>query len=240
MPEATTPIYIRHHHDHPEHIGSGVLIGVSDRCFMATAAHVVDGVESWDRLHIGVGTDLVPMLGDFIKSELPTLGRLADPFDVAVAEVDLALLGLPAARSIAPRLVRVEPRPFTNEICSLVGYPCSIQNSLIQDGQIEARTLTLNVVGKQAEGYTWKGLPVHVMFDYHADDILVDGFPAEATDLECCSGAGLWHWGESSRPQLIGIFTDHDKDQSQLRATRIWTVVLAIRILAPELAYHFT
>ncbi len=75
----TTPIFLLHDPERPEQVGSGVILRLSDRVFVASAAHVLDQFKVWDKPHVALGTDLVPFYGRVAKTTSRPFGRPGDP-----------------------------------------------------------------------------------------------------------------------------------------------------------------
>jgi hypothetical protein len=235
----TAPIYKRRLESQAVHVGSGVILALSSRYFLFTAAHVLDGLYVEDRPHVGVGSALVPMDIRVTRSRTNVLGRQADRIDMGVVEVDVARLGLINVPGLHPRSVDIGDAAYDDHIFRLIGYPNEVQRSTISANNLEVTSLQLNVVSQPTPVDPRTGRLIHLSLRYDPASVTSGGQRIKATRLRGCSGGGLWRWDSNGALMLTALLTDHDRKARQLRGTRMSVAVDALRHVAPELVYHF-
>src|SRR5262245_27858646 len=81
---ATWPIYVDEGREVPVHLGSCVLVKVSELFVIMTAAHVMDESKV-SQLYLGVGNEIVGLNSTYHSTRLPPSGRRgADKTDLCV------------------------------------------------------------------------------------------------------------------------------------------------------------
>jgi len=233
----------------PKDLGSGTCIQIASRYFIATAAHVIKGLEL-EQIFLVPGT-LAPRPKDW----MPLLGRggrggeLEHPIDVAWLEV--APAALPILQKKFLPLDRLAPGIYhdQDDLVLFVGFPVA----RVPQAQLKDRGLRVQPVSYLTE--TWSpekwptelkanpdtGTDVFIDYNEHAD---VDGHHFKMVHPEGMSGGGIWLtkllppkgvWAPQ-RAQLIGIEHASDEGLSFARGTQMQHWLRMVREDLPELS----
>jgi hypothetical protein len=194
-----------------EALGSGVLLTLDERYFVATAAHVVHGAHA----------NTFVLLGGY---EFKLLGNwCATP----PAAIDLAVLELTDAPQIAElrqayRFLTLADlstkRESLTNIYLLVGYPAT--KTRIYGGQVYPKPYHLQAQEAANFDLTSRGLQVATHLVLDATGLVVSASnpdPHKTPELEGVSGGGVWDTGNylkrdpAQEKKLVGIITEEVK-----------------------------
>jgi hypothetical protein len=244
---ATVPIVLeRLGTQRPELIASGVLVRITNRTFLLTAAHVTDR-QNEGTLLIPGQRSFIAATGYFSSMRLPASGRRADDkLDVAffLLDNDCVKELHPHCRVLGRRDVSLEADPPLRTDYTFAGYPS--QKSRVRERALETdfRTFT-GGEAKQSE-YEALGLnrSLHIVIRFNRKQTLSQKSGRASTFPlpHGMSGGGVYAWSQEAlktwpvRLPLVGIATEFVPDRSLLVATRLHVYVGCIFHNEPHLA----
>lgn len=239
---ALTPLYRRHPRGHPEPIGTGITIALDREVVVISAAHVSDyAVRS--RLHMGVGTDVLPIEGQRWTSPVPPNGeREEDRTDLAFWRLQKDFAARIPAREILPESlldVHHSTPPFRGDDDHFVilGYPVTKQPRQPADGELRAVPMTFIARSLVPSEYrtTRRNPAESLLLEYDKDDSFSLKGRSVGPDLPGLSGGAVWHYphllsGQRGRPLLAAIAIRWRTTEPKcIISTRLGPLVAAVR-----------
>jgi len=239
------PLFLKHR-GIPILVGSGTLVSVSNKCFLITAAHVVDPIRSGAELFFYVATGWTQNLsGNGVLTSMPPSGnRNDDLLDIAVFQLsgprlppypEVDKLSIPAT-AFKPHALPRDDKEYL-----LVGVPSSQATPRRTDGVLRLQTYSYRNGSLPHSRYLDLGLDprTHIAIGFHQRKVLTDdGRFTNAPNPSGLSGSPLWLlYSESEMldpqtPQIVGIVTEHKKLKRFILATDIAVAIEAMRNVA--------
>jgi hypothetical protein len=233
--------------DEPESHGSGILIEISGRFILLTAAHVLDGADDSD-LRAGVNESFVSLNGMWYRTRLPSSGnREHDKVDIGycVLEDDETLSELQSSDRVLNRSDVILNEPLPGLSLRVCGYPVT----RIEFGDDHSvRTDLTSVEGHEITPKEYEALGldpnVNIAIRYNRKRMFSPRLARTITPvhkLEGMSGGGIFVESSDDQPpfvkfQLVGITTNHSMvNRSIVYGTRLLEFVKRIQVTCPEL-----
>jgi hypothetical protein len=244
---ATIPVLLeRLDSQRPELVGSGVLIKLSDRTFLLTAAHIVDMLNE-GTLMIPGQNGFMPIVGNYAETRLPDSGdRNDDRLDMAYFWLDRE-----CADEIDSRCCILEKGDLLMESYpsppnyTFNGYPW--RKSDIKGLDVHTPRWGFSGVEVNPSQYEALGLSqtYHIAIRFHRRRAFHTGIQRihSAPLPHGISGGGVYAWTEESlemsppRLPLAGIATEYIPAQSVLIGTRLEAYVRFILRNQPEISH---
>jgi hypothetical protein len=239
------PLFAKHR-GVPILAGSGTLVSVGDKCFLITAAHVVDPIRAGGELFFYVAKGWTQTLsGNGVLTSMPSSGnRNDDLLDIAVFE--LSGPKLPPypeldKHPISAAAFRPHALPRDDKEYLLVGVPSSQAIAHPIDKVLRLQTYSYRNGSLPESRYPELGLDcrTHIALGFHERKVLTDdGRFTNAPSPTGLSGSPLWFlYSESEMldpltPQIVGIVTEHKKLKRFILATDIAYAIEAMRNVA--------
>lgn len=232
------PIYGRVNFGHPDFEASGVLVRIGERCFIFTAAHVVDRLEERSVV-VGLNEEMGAIRGRVIRSVLPETGdRDDDNRDFAVFEVPSDAVTRAGARPVTLDMLDLDPVPGEDDIYLVLGLPATKQAKKIVDGGMEGFVYALLATALTPVVEKQSGHVVNLDLKVDRRDVYVAGERREAPHFRGMSGCGVFQLRHDRDgrlgARLSGIMIEHDKGQTRLRSTRPQLFIEALREVRPD------
>ncbi|HLX95706.1 MAG TPA: hypothetical protein VKU37_08170 [Verrucomicrobiae bacterium] len=244
--KATAPIAFRRPNaSESELIGSGVLIWISGRVFLLTAAHIADFANEGTLLIPGKDGFMSPS-GLYSTGPMPSSGnRDDDKLDVAYVclENNCAKNLHPSCLVLDNQDLSMEAEPKRRNAYTFAGYPW--RKSRVKKDKIETEFITVEGMEVQKEIYETLGLTrsQHIVVRFNRQQtfsqlhkrVVVAPLPSGM------SGGGVYVWSEEAlktwpvRLPLVGIANEFIPDKSLLVATRLQFYFSCIFHSHPEL-----
>ena len=232
-----------HPRGRPEAIGSCVLLKIGDTRFLATAAHVLELVESHSLL-IHDDTNLTPVRGVPSLTPAPERGRAFDPLDVGIVrlasdfnlECDNSFL-TPSDLDASSAL------PGTDRYLA-IGFP--LRQQVVSGGAVQISPFQFLAHKADPLVYSQLGREqnAHVIIEYDYQQVRSNQGIRTMGNVQGVSGGGLWWWRNYRDRyvlpdlRLVGILTDHRRPQHVMIATRIpWHLAAVVRVW-PDVASY--
>ncbi|KAA9325108.1 trypsin-like peptidase domain-containing protein [Hymenobacter busanensis] len=196
--------------------GSGVLLTVDNRYFVATAAHVLAG-QAYTTFVI-LPPHEVTLAGTLLTTSPPPPGRRQDDkIDLAVLELtDAGQIGQlrEAYQFLTLAELSTSPRHLTDVYLS-VGFPAATTRSF--NGHVKTAPYPLQV--QRTKDFDYAGFRLHpaahLVLDFTGDVLSVTNpAPHRRPKMEGISGSGLWDTGNyllgdpAQERKLVGIVTE--------------------------------
>jgi hypothetical protein len=244
------PVVVPNAASKPDAVGSCVLLGVADRVFCISAAHVLDEV-----IKAGGGGVFLPsgriinFDGPLFRTELPANGkRIDDRLDVGITELTSTIDLRESRNLLTIGDLAQEEVNAPRGVYFLLGYPIS-RTGLKKDraGRDVFRENLSRFFGFEAspDGFDAIGVArdTHVLIDVDRRTSPDAKRQPDGPQVRGMSGGGIWRLppvtdriAEDQRPKLVAVFIeDPDQRGARLLGTRIAVVVELLRLAFPEL-----
>jgi len=248
LDKSVVPLFINSHHGEPEAIGSGTLIDVSGRCFLITAAHVLDSPADQPIYFILGNQTPAVCISDLpiAQSKMPLGGWLKDVHcvDIAVCEIPVGVLGTEGlihpwpATCLAPGIIHhAERHSF-----AVVGFPISwckatrYNRPMNYNFTIKAKPFSARLVGAMPEKYQATGFKRerNLLLKYEQLTDLATGIKRAPPKLYGVSGGAVWRLPSSRvashyQCQLMAIVTNIDQENKCVIAISVLFVRRLLR-----------
>ena len=247
---ATLPLILDSRPGISQLVGSGVLIRISDRTFVLTAAHVTDLEDENSRLLAPGRHDYwMPLTGYFSSMRLPPSGRREDDkLDVAYfcLDPDCAREIHPSIKALSPDQMTLEREPGHRLQYTFAGYPW--RKSVVRKQTVETSSWTLTGAETGKGDYERLGLrrAEHIAIRFNRRRVihLRKREQAVAPLPHGISGGGIYVWSETALAKsavclpLAGIANRFIPGQNLLIGTRLYVYLSCIFQEYPELSEH--
>lgn len=240
------PIFRADDEGKPEQFGSGILLRLSDRSVLASAAHVLDDFKNHEILIPGQQS-LVAMSGGYSVSQLPETGsRNDDKIDVGYFPLDSSF-----AHSLDDSLIFLDgfdsdPMDETqhNDTYTIIGYQASLSSSEGKTVSCEISRVTCDGVLDHRYGKLGLNPKHHILLQYRMQkgisyETMIQG---KKHVFDGMSGGGVFAWSKDlpnphyfAQPKLCGIVTGYNPHHNVFIATRLGHVLSAILNEFPDL-----
>ena len=239
------PVYGSSLNGTPEHIGTAVLLNINGHKSLMTAAHVIDHNQC-TCLYLGASNDLILIEMDFLTSQNPNRERCHDHYDFAVGSLSKnAINALEGAYFISESDIsfkNIEPDGTTYTIA---GYPNSKNKKINRSrNTVSPKLFHYSAVRKPNQSIAEKlkiSEKSHIFTSYdskYSQDS--KGQKINSIKLEGLSGGPVFNIGQLSNPKVLagllnpnpclaGIFIEYYRGQKAVIATRIGTIIEAIK-----------
>lgn len=237
--DAVKPIYGATETGRPDHIGSALLLDLTEGRFLATAAHVID----WNQqtsLYLGA-EDFALLQFEALVTTAPNGDRNKDHADFAVAPLDSDLVSrLSGAKFITEAEISRSVAPSAGRSYTCLGYPNSKNKFNPREGSnVTPRLLPYTSVGRPASCLPKVAKDrYHVLLEYDAKHFRDEnGKKVSATALRGCSGGAMIDLGrisadtltDSVEPKLAALLIEGHAPEKVILGTRIDAMLDAVR-----------
>lgn len=242
---AVRPLFVPDENGEPDHIGSGVFLRFHNRCFVATAAHVLDAVPSDARLYARARSGgLYELTGSRFSSARRLNHRMFDKIDIGFIALESSCLpAFASCRFLTSDEMCVDDlsdyTPVVGSKYLALGFP----HQLSPPKSGEARAVSWTGNPSRIEGSGLRGVieRSHALVEMNVQTIASElQLPADF-DPTGMSGGGLFKFGSLVRGAdgkncLVGILIEnHTSGIGSVLATRLSLVTEGIRAAFPEL-----
>lgn len=192
----------------PKDLGSGTCIQYNGHFGIATAAHVVRGVEPKDVAIVYKSS--ATELNSYFASILTNGGDDDDPLDVAFLQLsNEGVAELQQHKSfLPPTRVRAGVSTLTDDLFVVYGTPREfINDELLKSKQLEARPMAYVTVSPEVwPSKLVRSNDIALEYPERGNILTADGTPTTLPNAEGLSGGGVWV--ESARKE--GIWSPED------------------------------
>ena len=238
------PIFSANRKSEPELVGSGVLLRVSSRVFLLTAAHILDENERTN-FYVSGKSELIELLGRSYYGVSPGSGRRRDKIDVGFVLLSDAVVGelYPRLEFLAVDNLNVNDIAIPGNPYAFVGYPTT-RNKPRLHHKIRLGGMMLTLAAATEDKYVQLGLSSSTHLVACFDRSRVAGQAGRtAPDPHGMSGGGVWRLERSpdfAAPQvfasLVALAIEWRRTSRVLVAVRISILVAMLRRLFPDIA----
>ncbi len=229
-----------------EQFGSGVLVALSDRHFVLTAAHVTDLVAQGD-VCAPTEEGILPIRGGYGHARLPrNVPRNTDKYDIAYFSLSPDYAGS-LHRAINPLIVddcRLWESLVEDDIYTFTGYPASKSRARSDSHSTEMFSYTGAAASIAKYGRMGYDTADHILVNFNRKkSINNDGRQLMPPHPRGISGGGVFAWPKDVfdktepdfRRYLVGIAHTYEKRSNCLIGTRINKLLALIVANHPEL-----
>lgn len=241
---AILPIYGSTQNGLPEHIGTCITLEVYSQKVLLTAAHVIDE-NKYTTLYVGV-KNLIPLEMEFYASANKIGDRSDDPFDFAAGKLPSNIIAkLDDVTYISASDICFEENEPEGSIFTFVGYPNS-KNKKIDRVQKKAigslfqywNTRAIDKSFMRKIGVSDK---THILSKFNSKHSReIDGRRVNSIMLNGMSGGAVFGLGKLSdlsilsgkqtpEPRLVGLIVEYHRQEGLVLATRISTILRALK-----------
>lgn len=237
---AVKPIYGATEGGDPDHIGSAILLEISEGHFLLTAAHVLDWHES-TTLYLGADKTFEPLQFEALVSAAPDGDRNKDHFDFAFAPLNANLVQkLPSAKFITEADISSSTTHTDDQTYTCLGYPNSKNKVKWQKGS----KVTPSLVSYTNIGRPATKLPAiatdqnHILVGYDGKYVRDDsGARVNAVALRGCNGGAIIDVGRISLhmldappdPKVAALLIEAHAGAKVIVGTRLTTILTGVR-----------
>jgi len=226
----------------PAPIGSCTLIRVGETPFLVTAAHVVDW-HAKTPFHVGGGSGIQGLTGEFIHTSLPPSGnRDDDVLDFAVLPLDPERHGLGAVKFIESWEMDLNPIDIQLGAYTCVGFPLRDFQVKRSEQRVEHHLMSVTGLARPELYDRAQVSPrEHLAVGFDRKRVRIDGEvrtaqkPTGMSGGAACRCIPFEHLGTTAPGKLAGILTEHRPGAKAMIATRISLVIAALLQFFPEL-----
>lgn len=243
--DAVRPIFGSSDKGRPVHIGSCIAIRVDGKCYLLTAAHIVDQNEH-TTLYVG-GNHLHPLSAEFLATVKPSGTRKLDRYDFALGKLsDDDLVALSGVKFVEKTDILWGDGKLNGHVFTSIGYPNS-KNKKVDDSSKSVLT-QLYHYSNVAKSHPTLAKELKVSGEDHLFIKFNDkrsqneaGAFVYPPSLRGMSGGAVISLGDISdpdvvagcrdpRPMLAALFIEFYKAHKIIVATRMSCVLDAIRV----------
>jgi len=242
QPKEDPPTYV-------EHLGSGTLMQLAGRYFLATAAHVLDSTDAYD---LGCYAMKEGRLASHVLrglkhvTPIPEGGRDADKIDVGVMILDGGDVDFFGPENFySPTDCELRHRCRITCLYSALGYPNTKNEPDIRSSKLEKRPFSMSGHGARQEYFKKFGVAEdsHVLIEYDGRKTRTAGGPIQtAPRLTGISGGPTFRFrdylkeGDQS-PKIVGLNIETHKSGSDrlVLSTNIGYVLTAMQRVVEEI-----
>jgi hypothetical protein len=237
--DAVWPIYRPGRRSPFQHVGSAVLLRISDHYFAVSAAHVLDGARN-GKLYMGIGTEVAELGGRFFT----TSSAGPDKFDLAVWFLDAALVGASGNPGyVTADHIATVPDVVEPDTHVIIGFPHTKQPKKATGRELPAVAITHAGHALTAERIRELGYDpaFHLLIEFDKTKSYGSRGRATSPDPYGMSGGGIWAIPEIfAEPTPETLFTaiaiEWLKEDKAILATRVQPCLALIAREVPGVA----
>jgi hypothetical protein len=226
----------------PKHIGSCVLLSVSDTTFLVTAGHVTDHAKQ-TTLHVAGTKELIPLSFDAGFTTNPEMLRSEDIYDFSVCALSGVMQReLGDVRYITEKEIYKAAPLGRNRVRMVMGYPTSKNKKGIDNPRKSiggTPWIYASLAVDEADVAIILGAPAadHLLIEFdHKESINPDGIGTHSITPVGASGGAMFDLGKFDDPErlakpaqceakLVGILTEYRSRNKAIVATSMKSVL---------------